>query len=476
MKPGQYDAVVVGAGPNGLAAAIEMARAGRATLLLEAQETIGGAARSAEVTLPGFVHDLGAAITPLAVASPFMQTIPLEEFGVEWVHPPVAVGHPLDGGTAGILEKSVESTANGLVMDEKAYVRVMKPLVRDWPKLAPTILGPARLPDHPVALARFGAMGMWPSTAMIRSMFRGKLARALMAGFAAHSVLPLRQLGTGAFALLFAVTGHTTGWPFPRGGMQSLSDAMGRYFQSLGGEIATGVSIRRLRDVPPARSVLFDVSPEQLESIAGDDLPDHYRRRLKEFRQGWGVFKLDYALSGPIPWQAVEVGRAGTVHLGGTLDEVAAAEAEVGRGGHPERPFVLLAQQSMFDPTRAPEGQHTAWAYCHVPNGSTVDMSERIESQIERFAPGFRDLVLARHSMGPDDLQRLDHNLVGGDITGGAQDLRQTLVRPVLSWNPYATPSPGLFICSASTPPGGGVHGMCGFWAARAALMKQSGP
>jgi phytoene dehydrogenase-like protein len=469
-----YDAVIVGAGPNGLAAAIEMARAGRATLLIEAEDTIGGAARSMGLTLPGFVHDIGAAITPLAVASPFMQTLPLEEYGVEWIYPPAALAHPLDGGVAAVLEGSVETTAAALGRDESRYLRLMGPTTRDWPKLAPTLLGPpARLPGHPLALARFGALGAWPSTVMIRRAFQTEAARALMAGFAAHAVLPLGQIGTAAFALLFAATGHTTGWPFPRGGMQSLSDAMGRYFESLGGEIVTGVRIESLRDIPPARSVLLDVPPGRLERLAGDALPGRYRKRLLKFRRGQGVFKVDYALSGPIPWRSPDVARAGTVHVGGTLDEVVAGEATVARGGHPDRPFVLLAQQSLFDATRAPNKRQTAWAYCHVPNGSTVDMTDRIESQIERFAPGFTDLILSRHTLSPADLEQLDANLLGGDITGGAQDLRQIVARPVLSLNPYATPLRGLFLCSASTPPGGGVHGMCGYWAARAALNSE---
>ncbi len=470
MKHLAYDAVVVGAGPNGLAAGIEMARAGRHTLLIEAGDSIGGAARSEQLTLPGFVHDIGAAITPLAIASPFMQRLPLQEFGVEWIRPPVAVAHPLDGGAAALLNRSIESTAAALGVDRTRYQQVIRPLVEDWPKLAGTLLGPPRLPSHPLALARFGALGIWPSTTMTRAVFREQATRALMSGLASHAVLPLNHVATAGFALLFAVTGHTTGWPFPAGGMQNLSNAMGRYFESLGGEIVTGMPITSLSEIPSAKSILLDVTPWQLDALAGDKLPGRYRRKLRRFRHGVGVFKVDYALSAPIPWTSSGVAQAGTVHVGGTLDEVAASEALVARGGHPERPFVLLAQQSLFDPTRAPRGRHTAWAYCHVPNGSTVNMAGRIDAQIERFAPGFRDTILARHTLSPADLQRIDRNLVGGDITGGVQDLRQMAARPVLSSNPYATPLPGVFICSSSTPPGGGVHGMCGFWAARAAL------
>jgi phytoene dehydrogenase-like protein len=474
MKRTHYDAVVVGAGPNGLAAAIEMARAGRSTLLLEAEETIGGAARSASLTLPGFVHDIGAAIMPLAVASPFMRGLPLAEYGVEWCYPLAAVAHPLDGGTAVLLEGSVERTAAGLGVDEGRYQRVMKPLVADWEKLEGALLGPPRLPRYPLALARFGLLGMWPATVLSRTLYHGEAARALVAGLAAHSLLPLSQAATSAFALVLAITGHVVGWPFPRGGTQVLSSALGRYFESLGGEIVTGERVESLRDIPSARSILLDLTPRQVEQIAGDALPVRARRALRRYRYGPGVFKVDYALSGPVPWLSPSVAKAGTVHVGGTLTEVAAAENEVARGRHPERPFVLLAQQSLFDPSRAPSGKQTLWAYCHVPTGSRLDMTARIEAQIERFAPGFRDLVMARNVLTPGDLERLDSNLIGGDIVGGAQDIRQFIGRSLLSFSPYHIGAPGLFICSSSTPPGGGVHGMCGYHAARAALAQEA--
>ena len=449
-----------------------MVRAGRSTVLVEAEDEVGGAARSLALTLPGFVHDIGAAITPLAIASPFMRTVPLEQFGIEWVYPPLPVAHPIEGSRSAYLDQSLQKTAAGLGVDAKRYLQLIRPLVADWEKLAPAILGPPRPRRHPLALGRFGVMATWPSTWMIRSMFEGENARALMAGFAAHSVLPLDAMGTSAFVFLFAVTGHTTGWPFPRGGMQTLSNGLARYFESLGGEIVTGTRIKSLAELPSAKSVLLDLSPTQIDEIAGNALPDGYRSRLRRYRHGPGVFKLDYALSGLVPWTAPEAALAGTVQVGGTLSEVAGSEQLVARGGHPERPFVLVAQQSRFDSSRAPDGKHTLWAYCHVPNGSSFDMTDRIEAQIERFAPGFRDVVLSRHILAPADLQRMDANLIGGDIAGGAQSLWRILFRPVMSLNPYVTPKPGLYICSASTPPGGGVHGMCGYWAARAALKR----
>jgi phytoene dehydrogenase-like protein len=470
VKHSRYDAVVVGAGPNGLAAAIEMARAGRSTLLLEAEESIGGAARSAPLTLPGFVHDVGAAIFPLTLASPFMRTVPLEDYGVRWVYPPAAVAHPLDDGTAVLLHSSVEQTATGLGVDAARYRRLMEPLVAGWDNVSETLLGPPRFPRHPLAFAHFGLLAIWPATVESRVLFRGKQARALFAGLAAHSVSPLSRPLTSAFALTFAITGHAVGWPFPRGGTQTLSDALARYFESLGGEIVTGTRVESMSGIPPARTVLLDLTPRQIEQIAGNTLPDRFRRGLRRYRYGPGVFKVDYALSGPVPWTSAEVGSAATVHLGGTLSEIATSERDVARGGHPERPFVLAAQQSLFDPSRAPDGKHTLWAYCHVPNGSTIDMSDRIEEQIERFAPGFRDLILARNTMSPADLERFDANLVGGDISGGSQAAWQVMRRSVVNLSPYKLPGRGLFMCSSATPPGGGVHGMGGYFAARSAL------
>jgi len=466
-----FDAVVVGSGPNGLAAAVELARSGRSVVVLEAEDTIGGGTRSGELTLPGFVHDLGSAIHPLGYASPFFSTLPLGEHGLEWVHPPAPLAHPFDGGRAAVLERSVEETGETLgSRDAGAYRRLMHPIVRDFDRILGSILGPPRLPRHPLALARFGLRAVRSARGLAESLFEGEAARGLFAGNAAHSFLPMEQGPSAAFGLVLGTLGHAAGWPFPRGGSQKIADALVSYLRSLGGEVRTGVRVRLVEEVPKARSVLFDVTPRQLLEITGQHFPARYRRALGRYRYGPGVFKVDFALDGPIPWEAEGCMRAGTVHVGGPLDEISAGEAAVSRGEHPERPFVLLAQQSLFDESRVPEGKHTVWAYCHVPNGSSFDMTERIAQQIERFAPGFRDRILAKATMGPADLQRTNANHIGGDINGGLLDFRQLLARPAARLTPYSTPAPGLYICSSSTPPGGGVHGMCGYFAARAAL------
>jgi phytoene dehydrogenase-like protein len=470
----QLDAVVVGAGPNGLAAAIEIARAGRSVRVVEAEPTVGGGCRTQEVTLPGFRHDICSAIHPLAVASPLFRSLPLAELGVEWVHPDVPLAHPLDDGSAAVLRRSVDETADGLGGDARAYRNIMMPLVDAGFGLVDAILGPLRIPRHPISLARFGLRGVRSASSLVRR-FSGEPARALIAGNAAHSMLPLDRPPTAAFGLTLAMMGHLVGWPMAKGGSQVIADAMASHLRGLGGEIEAGRRVGSLDELPPARAVLFDLTPRQIAALAGSKLPARYLKRLGRYRYGPGVFKLDWALSGPIPWTAPECARAGTVHLGGGYGEVAAGEEAVWRGEHPERPFVLLAQQSLFDPTRAPAGKHTAWAYCHVPNGSTFDMTDRIERQVERFAPGFRDLVLARNVMGPADIERHNENYVGGDINAGVQDLRQLFTRPVARLSPYTTPNRQLYICSASTPPGGGVHGMCGLFAARAALKRLGG-
>jgi phytoene dehydrogenase-like protein len=467
---GVYDAVVVGSGPNGLAAAVELARNGRHVAVLEAEDTIGGGTRSAQLTLPGYVHDVCSAIHPFGYASPFFSVLPLEEHGLEWIHPPAPLAHPFDDGSAVVLERSVVETGASLGPDAGVYRKLMGPLARDWERLVGSLLGPPRLPRHPFALARFGLHAVRSVRGLAESLFEGERARGLLAGNAAHSALPMERMPTGAFALVFATLGHAFGWPFPKGGSQKIADALASYLRSLGGEIFTGVRVGSVDEVPETRTVLFDVTPRQLLEIAGEHFTERYRRALGRYRYGPGVFKVDLALDGPVPWKAEVCKRAATVHLGGTLDDISFGEAAVWRGEHPERPFVLLTQQSLFDASRAPEGKHTVWAYCHVPNGSTFDMTGRIEGQIERFAPGFKERILTKSKMDPADLETNNANLVGGDIYGGAMDFRQLFTRPMLRLNPYSTPARGLYICSSSTPPGGGVHGMCGYFAARAAL------
>ena len=471
--PDACDAIVVGSGPNGLAAAITLAREGCSVLVYEANATIGGGARSAELTLPGFLHDVCSAVHPLAAGSPFFKTLPLGRLGLEWIEPEIPLAHPLDDGSAACLYRDIDVTAEQLFDDSGAYRRLMKPLARNWENLSIEFLQPMlHWPQHPITLAHFGILALCPATLLASLLFRREPARGLFGGIAAHSFLPLEAPVSSAFALVLGLAGHAVGWPLPRGGSQQISNALAAYLRELGGNIEVNHRIEDLRDLPKSRAILLDVSVWEFLRIAGRQLPSRYRRRLESFRHAPGIFKIDYALGESIPWKAEPCRRAGTIHLGGGIGEIAAAEREVVRGKIPERPFVLVAQQSSFDATRAPAGQHTLWAYCHVPLDCNVDVSHRIESQIERFAPGFRDCILARHKVSAADLGGSNPNVTGGDINGGAANLAQLIARPVLSPTPYRTPLPGVYLCSASTPPGGGVHGMCGYHAARLALSE----
>jgi phytoene dehydrogenase-like protein len=467
-----YDALVVGAGPNGLAAAITLARAGRSVLVLEARSTVGGGSRSAALTLPGFVHDVCSAVHPLGRASPVFRGWPLAEHGLEWIEPPVAIAHPLDDGSAALVHRSLDATAASLGEDEDRYRGLLGPVARDFTLIARELLGPLRLRGplrHPFALGRFGLGAIQPATWLARR-FRTEQARALIGGVAAHSFGPLDGPLTGAFALALLGSAHAVGWPIPRGGSQAIADALASYLRSLGGEIRTDHEVTSLRELPPHQAVLLDLTPRQVLRLAGDRLSGLYRRQLQRYRYGPGVFKVDLALDGPIPWANPALARAGTVHLGGTLPELVRSEGSVARGRPAGRPFVLVSQPSAFDPSRAPAGKHVVWAYCHVPNGSRADMSDSILGQLERFAPGVGSRILGRSTMGPAAMETYNANYVGGDINGGLQDMWQMWTRPAVRLDPYSTPDPAIFICSSSTPPGGGVHGLCGFHAAQSAL------
>jgi len=465
----EFDAVVVGSGPNGLAAAITLQQRGLSVLLLEAKDSIGGGLRSAELTLPGYVHDVCSAIHPLAVGSPFFSTLPLEEHGLEYIYPGVAAAHPFDGGQAAILGGSVEDTARLLGADEAVYRQVMGPLVEEWPLIAADILGPLRYPRHPLAMSRFGRRALTSATSLARRWQTREL-RGLWAGMAAHAILPLSKVPTSAVALVLMIAGHRKGWPLPRGGSVSIANALASYFISLGGKIEVNTEVRSFEQLPSSRAVLLDLTPRQLLRIGGHRWSSLYQWQLERYRYGTGVFKVDWALDWPIPFTAGACQLAGTVHIGNTLEEIAEGEQLIWKGGHPDKPFVLLAQQSLFDSSRAPAGKHTAWAYCHVPNGSGRDMTDVIERQVERFAPGFRDRILARHVMNTNQLEEYNANYIGGDINGGVIDWKQLFTRPALRWSPYRTSEKGIYICSSSTPPGGGVHGLCGYHAARRAL------
>jgi phytoene dehydrogenase-like protein len=474
VKNYQYDAVVIGSGPNGLAAAIYLAQRNLSVLVVEAAEKIGGGMRSEEITLPGFVNDICSTIHPLTVSSPFFRTLPLADFGLEFVLPPASVAHALDDGTAVMLKRGVEETAAGLGADAAAYRRLVEVLARHFDILIPDLLAPLRFPRrNPFLMAAFGLKSMTSAENLVDHYFKETRARALFAGNAAHSMIPLETVPSAAYGLVLLLTGHALGWGFPKGGAYRIADALSNYLYSLGGVIETGHEVKNVDELPRARAVFFDVTPRQIVKIAGHRLPDSYRRRLEKFQYGAGVFKIDYALSEPIPWTARECFEAGTVHVGGTFEEVAASERAHAEGKITDKPFVLVAQTSLFDRTRAPEGKHTGWAYCHIPHNSPVDMTEIIENQIERFAPGFKDCILAKATKTAPQMEQWNANYVGGDINGGAGTLSQLFTRPVAKWDPYAMPTRGFYICSSSTPPGGGVHGMCGYHAAKSAFERE---
>jgi len=464
-------AVVVGSGPNGLAAAITLARAGLAVDIFEAERIPGGAARTLELTLPGFHHDFGSAVHPMAAASPFFSSLGLQNYGLEWIHSPFALAHPFDGGSAITLERDLDTAARVMREDGETWKGIVRPLVEHWDVLAPEVLSSlTRVPRHPILLAQFGLRAVLPARALANGYFKNWRTKALFAGLAAHSFLSLDDPLSAAVGIVLGAMAHVVGWPIPRGGAQNITTALLRLLQGAGAQLHTSVRVESIASLGSFQLALCDITPKQLLHIAGERFTPGYTRALTQYRYGPGVFKIDYALSCPIPWRADECTRAATVHLGGTLNEIAASEHAVRQGRHAERPFVLLAQPTLFDPSRAPTGKHVAWAYCHVPNGSHVDMLGRVEAQIERFAPGFRDCILARNILKPVDLQRCDANLIGGDINGGDASLKQFVLRP--SWRQYATSASDIYICSSSTPPGGGVHGMCGYNASVAALRR----
>ncbi|HEY8400231.1 MAG TPA: NAD(P)/FAD-dependent oxidoreductase [Cytophagaceae bacterium] len=465
----KFDAVVIGSGPNGLVAAIVMQQAGLSVLLLEAKPEIGGGLRTSEVTLPGFHHDICSAIHPMAAASPVLQLLPLSEFGLEYIYPDIAAAHPFDDGSAALLLKSLEKTSDLLGNDSSKYLDLIKPLVLDWNHITRDALGPLAIPSHPLAMAKFGLNAL-RSAQSIANEFTGKHAKGLWAGMAGHSIQPFTNIASSAIGLILLAAGHVRGWPIPKGGSQSIANALASYFKSLGGVIETNSPVNNLNQLPESKAILFDVTPRQLLQIAGEKFSSLYKWQLNRYKYGMGVFKIDWALSEPVPFKNADCKKAGTIHIGNTYEEIAEAEHQTSLGNHPEKPFVLLAQQSLFDSTRAPEGKQTLWGYCHVPNGSTKDRTEAIENQIERFAPGFKDVIIERKVKNTSDFQSYNPNYIGGDINGGVIDITQLFTRPALRLSPYRTSAKGIYICSSSTPPGGGVHGMCGYHAAKRAL------
>jgi phytoene dehydrogenase-like protein len=470
MEKKDFDAIVVGSGPNGLAAAITLQQQGLSVFVVEGKSTLGGGMRSSELTLPGFIHDVCSAIHPMAAASPFFNSLPLDKHGLEYIAAPFAAAHPFSDGTAAILETSIQKTAERLGEDKSRYVELFEPLVRDWPLVASELLGPLHLGSHPFAIGRFGLHALLPAQTLVRKHFHTQAGKGLFGGMAAHGMLPFSYISSSAIALALTIQGHRKGWPMIKGGTQQLANALSAYFLSIGGKLQTGFQVHSLKQLPSTRALLLDITPVQLLQMAGQPLSSLYRWQLRKYKYGMGVFKIDWALDSPVPFSSFESHQAGTVHLGGTYEEMAASEKITFEGWHPEKPFVLMAQQSVFDPTRAPAGKHTAWAYCHVPAGSTRDMRNAIESQVERFAPGFKERVLATHTMNTEQLEQYNPNYIGGDINGGRMNVEQLFTRPALRFSPYRTSAKGIYLCSSSTPPGGGVHGMCGYHAANRAL------
>ena len=468
----KYDVVIIGSGPNGLSAGIALAAQGLKTLIIEASHTVGGGMRTSELTLPGFQHDICSAVHPMGYLSPYFKTLPLEAHGLQWIIPEASAAHPLDTGDAVILTKSIEDTASSLGVDAERYRKLVTPLVEKADRLLADSLKPLGIPKDPMLMLKFGIDALQPATFFSNHFFKEERAKALFAGCAAHSVLPLDKFFTSAIGLMFLVTGHVENWAIPKGGSQSIANALASYYQSLGGELLLSTQITHFDALPTAKKYIFDTDPAQLVAIANEKLPASYQKRLNRYRFGPGVFKIDFALDGPIPWRDPNCLKASTVHLGGTLNEIAKGEKDAWEGRHSEQPFVMLAQQSQFDPQRAPSGKHTGWAYCHVPNGSDQDMTRQIINQIERFAPGFQDIILAKHTMATSDFYTYNRNYFGGAVTGGAADISQLFTRPVARIDPYSTPNSDIFMCSASTPPGGGVHGMCGFYAAKSVLKS----
>ncbi len=470
-----YDAFVIGSGPNGLAAAIALAQQGLKVKIFESKDSVGGGTRTLELREPGFKHDICSAVHPTAVSSPFFNTLPLSDYGLEWIHPDFPVAHPLEDGEAVIAEKSFENTLERLGADSKNYRKLFKEFVDSWQYLSKDLFGTLRIPNHPLAMMRFGWYGMFSSNLLSSSFFKLDRTKAYFAGLAAHSILPLENAFTASFGLVLGTTVHSVGWPIAKNGSHSITKALAGFFEFLGGEIELNTHIESLEEFPANKPILFDLTPQQITTIADSKIPDSLKERLLRYNYGPGAFKVDFALSEPVPWLNEECKKAGTLHLGGSMEELAYSEKDVWKGIHSEKPYVLVSQPSVFDESRAPKGKHVLWSYCHVPNGSTEDMEERIINQIERYAPGFRDIIISTSTMTAMDFEKYNPNYIGGDINGGAQNLKQLFGRPLIKWDPYKLPVDHLYICSSSTPPGGGVHGMSGFNAARSVLKNEFG-